>query len=421
MAKLATVALRPGIHHAPQGPLHATPERMRAWVDKFRAMKADGIRVPCAWGHQPDALPGDAQQRAAQQYYLSRFNAGYIDDLDLDEQGNIRCKLDIPGCDLTPDGKLASWVRLPDGREVRTAIGEVSAGIRDWTDGRGRLWKDSLIHLALVPLPVMAGQDGFRALATQTGDIHYIGFTLATTGGPNMDPDKDRDEDTPEAPEPAPDEVGMDDLPASEPVAPDTGRLSEAIQVLEAHGLHLPPDTTAENLIERLCVAGHAKMKGSAEPNPEALPPENAAMEQPVDAERPVLMSLTTAKTDVERKVLAREQERHRKLLLARIDKLRRAGMPAYKADELTERLSAYTLSLDSDLNPVPGRTDLEIAIWYEALKALGGPKQRERLLSTASADAPRPDSRGPKDPTEEELEERAARVSTNMTHTRKK
>ena len=87
--------------------------------------------------------------------------------------------------------------------------------------------------------------------------------------------------------------------------------------------------------------------------------------------------------------------------------------MPAHKANELRDRLTGYELSLDAEMAPVQKRTDLEIGIWYEALKALGNTGYR--TLSTVSEIAERPDERAAraKQPSEEELDRRAASVST--------
>jgi hypothetical protein len=36
-------------------------------------------------------------------------------------------------------------------------------------------------------------------------------------------------------------------------------KMVEVLSVLAAHNLHLPPDTTMANLLERICTAGHKK------------------------------------------------------------------------------------------------------------------------------------------------------------------
>jgi hypothetical protein len=161
MARVYKLLLRPSLYSAPQGVLKATPARLKHWIRTFRRMKAKGIRVPIGHGHQPQALPGDASARARNQYYLGALNAGYLDALDLDKRGGLRAVLDCPGYDLDDKGNLVAWTRLGDGREVRTAIAEVSAAIRDWTDGTGETWPDAIVHIALTPLPVAHGTGPF--------------------------------------------------------------------------------------------------------------------------------------------------------------------------------------------------------------------------------------------------------------------
>ena len=75
--------------------------------------------------------------------------------------------MDVPGAEVDPDGNLLTWAEAGDGRKLKCAIQECSAGIRDWRDGQGRMWPDSLIHVALCALPVVSDQDGFSvALST---------------------------------------------------------------------------------------------------------------------------------------------------------------------------------------------------------------------------------------------------------------
>ena len=170
MARVQIAALRPGAYQTRQGAFDASPARLRGYADRFAAMKAAGIKVPIAWGHQPGAKPDDGTDLATRRYLASKFNAGYLDDAELDpESGELRLMGDVPGAEVE-DGKLCTWTMLPDGRKVRSAIGEVSVKVDNWTDGQGRFWPDSLIHLALTPLPVMGGQEGFRALSTEAGE-----------------------------------------------------------------------------------------------------------------------------------------------------------------------------------------------------------------------------------------------------------
>lgn len=245
MATVRKIILSPGVYHAPQGRLHATPERVKRWADTFRRMKANGIRVPVCWGHQPGAIPGDGQDKAGRQYELSRFNAGYVTNMQRTADGDLEGELDIPGAEVDEDGNLVTWAKMPDGRKVRCAIKEVSAAIRDWQDGSGRQWPDAIMHVALVPLPVVAGQEGFEAsLATESepGEIHLS--LSAYLGGEDEEETMPMiEEDVVETPD-----VGMDPM-------------SETLQVLSEFGLHLPGDTNDGNLSERLRLVGGALIK----------------------------------------------------------------------------------------------------------------------------------------------------------------
>ncbi len=181
MGKALKTLLKTGIYSAPQGILRATPARLRRWAEQFRAMKSEGIRVPIGWGHHPTAVPGDADQRAEQQFYLSKMNAGTLSSLDFDGNADLNGALDCPGVEVDGKGNLVAWTKLPDGREVKTAISEVSIAVKDWRDGKGKLWKDSIVHVALTPLPVFAGQDGF-ATALSTVSTDPSEFTLSLAG-----------------------------------------------------------------------------------------------------------------------------------------------------------------------------------------------------------------------------------------------
>jgi hypothetical protein len=129
----------------------------------------DGCRIPCPWGHQLKARPRDGPDD--ENYARSRLIAGDGTDLSLAPDGALQATIDLP--ELTPDGE-GNLVNPADG----TAISEVSAAVGDWTDGKGITHRDIVNHIALTALPVWAGQDGFRALATGASRLVLLG-----TGG----------------------------------------------------------------------------------------------------------------------------------------------------------------------------------------------------------------------------------------------
>lgn len=399
MSVVRKLLLRPGVHHAPQGVLEAPPKRVRNWARTFKEMKKAGLRIPCCWGHQPGAVPADASDdaRAERQYYLSRYNAGYLEDLVADGAANLDAVLDVPGCSLEGD-KLVAWTRLPDGREVKTAVGEVSAAIRDWTDGTGRLWKDAIIHVALTPLPVVGNQTGFRSLSS-VPDTQTFYLSLSTLEADMADDILDT---------PAPGE-GSGDF------------FSQVLMGLARRGIRLPDDTTPENAWERLAVALHALDGTEPDGDELALPEEPGEEEEgetfpeeagagmgPGEEPRPVMMSLSTARTPVERKLIARHQEAHKARQRKKIDALVRRGLPAHRASEMRALVDGYQLSMTEDGTIRAQGIDRDLALLDEVL-----PKRaftRSYLAAHGRHEVRPDDSASPED--KDEIARRAAAVS---------
>jgi hypothetical protein len=170
-----------GIHHPRNGEFRVDKARNTRWVKQFKAMKAAGIKVPLAWGHQPKAEPADeATSKADKEYWLSKFNAGYIEDVYLDPDGTLGVIADSPGVEVNDKGEAVTTARFDDGRTVKCAIAEVSGAFRDWKDGTGKDWPDSLIHVAMTPLPVIGGQEGFTPLPESPLAKGEVRLSLAT-------------------------------------------------------------------------------------------------------------------------------------------------------------------------------------------------------------------------------------------------
>jgi hypothetical protein len=154
--------------------LDATEDRLRGWSDKFRAMRREGIKLPLSWGHQPLAEPldpfadpNDPEVRARREFSSSAYCAGQLDDIEYDPASKtLYATGSAPGADIDQDGNLLAWVKLPDGTQLRSAVNEVSIGVNNWIDGKGRLHEDVPIHLALCVRPVAHGLGGFLALST---------------------------------------------------------------------------------------------------------------------------------------------------------------------------------------------------------------------------------------------------------------
>lgn len=398
MARVSKTLLRRGIYEAPQGTLKASQGRLSNWVKTWREMDAVGIRVPISWGHQPEAVPGSADDRARKQYWLSAFNAGYLDQLTISPDGKLDGKLDCPGVELDGD-KLVHWVRLPDGRQVKSAIGEVSIAVKDHVDGTGKKWEDAIVHVALTPLPVAHGHGGFSLSGCTLGDSGFtlslsnLTHTLSASEGDDMaddadDKDKKKADDSP-PPEKKEGEAENTGEPGDKPASiPDMGQkdhFKEALEVLSRHGIALPDDTTNKNAWERICIVGHAlEAAGVTGGNPDPadsmdVPPPEEEPANPEDEgetysgedeaateeQRPIMMSLSTTTDPVAKGSIRRIERDHKEALGKRIDKLVERGLRPALADQLRGQVEGYTLgytlSADGEVEVASKRLDERI------------------------------------------------------------
>lgn len=167
MARFRKTVLVPGDYYVARtdepGFVRFGDAYLRRVAKTHEQMRAAGLKTPLCWGHQPESNPFDDADR---EYRSSAYNAGYLDRLTYDGK-ELVAEGEAPGCDVDKDGNLLAWVKLDDGTQVRTAIGECSIGINSFTDGKGRTWEDAPIHLAMVVRPVVHGTSGFMALSTK--------------------------------------------------------------------------------------------------------------------------------------------------------------------------------------------------------------------------------------------------------------
>lgn len=417
MARVRTLVIPIGDHTSPRGVVHATPAECQRWARNINAMRREQIQLPLSWGHQSEAVPHDPNkpdaQRDQRMFDAARWNAGNIEDAEYDPKTGLWMSFDAPGLETDDRGRLVCWGRPPGSSiEVKTAIGEVSAGIRDWRDGKGRVWKRSIVHVALTPLPVVAGQKGFEAaskLGKNPDEPIYLS-TLSLVGGIDMAADDmDRTEEVvDDHPENTPVEVDeeplapVDEAADVEPEEPggDMGnaeKLSEAMRCLQDLGLHLPPDTNADNFLDRVVVACHAMEKAEgAEEEEEGLDPgiddEGGGTDQTpiapdgapaVQEQRPIMMStLSNTKDKFKRGVIAKAATEHKARQAARIKKMVDAGyLPPARAEKLSNRLSTYNLGIDDDAEVVQQKLDIELSALWEGYsysnQARGGTVRR--------------------------------------------
>jgi len=427
VAKVRKTLLNVGIHHARQGVLKVTPERARRWADNINKMNQLGIKLPVCWAHDPTVLPDSA-------YDMARLNAGYYSNAAFDPKtGNLDIDLEAPGCELDKEtGNLVTYTKIsPTGPLVKTAIGEVSGHIRNWKDGQGRDWPDSLVHVALTPLPVVPTK-GFTELATGTEPSDF--FLSLSTFHANLatEPPMAEEKDKKTAPPPPEDKAPPPDVAAdTEPVADDAATTEDslpaispaaaafapAVAALKSLGLHLPEDTTEKNFAERIVVACHAldahKAAQQAEeaqqpapgtPDANGTPPANNSV---VEEGRPVMLSTIT--DGRVKKLLLATQEQKKSSALAKVDSLVKRGMPVFRANEFRDLINSYELALVGDDVQRP-EWEASLGIWDETLKF--GKSAKERHVKGAKEEPP-PHARQAENAKQEEVGDDLSRRAT--------
>jgi len=236
----------PGSYQTPEGPATVTSARIQHWHDSINEMVGLGIRPPVSWGHVSTSTPHTDDDAA---FWASKYNAGKVTGAEIDEAGELFLLGDAAGLSMR-DGELVTQVELAGGMKVETAIGEVSIGVRDWTSGDGRDWKDVPIHLALTPLPVIVPPGGQSPFAPDSGQSFGLASLLTRFG-------------TAPPVLPKPDNKAADNKAADKTDPPDeskddgkTGASAEAcVAMLAKVGVVLPEDTNAANFLERVYVA----------------------------------------------------------------------------------------------------------------------------------------------------------------------
>lgn len=344
MATVRKTILVPGKHASPDGNIQITPERSRAYVEKFQRLKSKGVNFPVCWGHTRHATPDN------QTFLASRFNAGYLQDLFCGPNGEIDAVLDCPALTLEGDC-LVGYAQTENGAMVKTAIKEVSPGIfNKYRDGQGEVHEDIIGHLALTPLPVQLNQTGFTALSTESQDDDFKVIYLAT------DPER-KPEDADDLGQAVQKASGKDDgatdgpapdgnnpfTPPPPAVDPNAERCQQLVMDLGAVGCPLPPDTTPDNFLERFAIA-FAVLKAQLEKAQQAQPAANANPQQPapITEQQPPGSGMTMLATRIDsdtvlRSVLAGELHDKSNARFARIESMRKRGLKGHIADSLKQ------------------------------------------------------------------------------------
>lgn len=348
VAQFKKVVSAPGTYQTPDGLATVTPERIRHWHDTIHALLREGYKPPISWGHLSKAVPHTEDDTA---YWASRFNAGKVIGAEIDGAGQLVLAGDAPGVEVDAAGRLVTQAELPDHRKVKAAIEEVSIGAFDWTDGKGRVWKDAPVHLALTPLPVwvpQGGQPGFEAADLpqawgtqgQRFGLGHLLYRFATETTP-MAVKKEEEKPSKKEGEGA----GVAGGPS----------LKKVLEMLGKCGITLPDDTSEENLLERLYVACTAKegAEGGG---------EGGAPEEPV-AEEPGATFMATNRDPAVAVLLAEVEAGDRTRRLARITGLVRRGLQPHLAKKLREAASQVRFAVGPTGQRVVPQLDAQLEL----------------------------------------------------------
>lgn len=383
----------PGEWHAPQGKYVSTRKRSERQVAKFRELKNEGVLFEVPWGHRLSAYPRygeitEEQWRENQESERARFNASYVEDLEVDpvDGGLIVSMKPPPGYKLDP--KTGNLVNETD----HTVIREVSGAFGNWIDGQNRFHDDILLHAALCVKPVVAGMPGFHfstgpVMLSGGGRVEYL-YTLST-GGAAMDDFDDDDKkkkkkgnadkpelDAPELPpeddfyepeepmEPkVPEPTPVDDEPIGIP-KPKRDCVKKLLPLLVEAGLPMDEDVTdPEELCERLAtILGFAVSHGMRferedKENDEQPAPGATGMAggpAPAPEQPPIMMSLGQIKDPLTKRMFEREQERMRRDVATTWREISELGCPVWIANREMAKGQHVQLSLNAKTGKIP-------------------------------------------------------------------
>ena len=137
-----------------------SPEKINRTIDTSRQMLKAGLKIPSPYAHKKDAKPKtDDEVKVYENQPAKPYdNAGYWQDFYSKING---------------EGKLELWgdVEAPGSEEdkdshyykLKNTNDEVSlSASSNWTDGLGRVWKDGILHVAIVNHAVVPNQKPFE-------------------------------------------------------------------------------------------------------------------------------------------------------------------------------------------------------------------------------------------------------------------
>lgn len=332
-----------------------TRARYEKMAETLKAMLAAGLRIPTPWGHtKAGPLPVDKTDPAqpGKGFDDASNNAGWWEKIVFEpdpadpEKGRCYAEMDIP---------LAA-----DAEKINTVCKEVSPIILDeFTDGKGRVWKDAPVQLALVTNPIVPGQKEFEPIMEGGFAIamsHSVGFLMGQqttfTESGNV---------------PTAAQKSSTSVDATDPSMAD---VLKALASLDTP-LILPDDTTPENLPERIIIACTAlASKNDGDDN--QLKPGETPVQPPIGVALSALpegFTMDQAQTAILKRASDVLRDTYGNRVKALIDSER--VTKAYADTELTPLVTGFSMSFKPDGTEEPQLID-KLLKACEALPAPG-------------------------------------------------
>lgn len=279
MAKFTKDILRPGRFYARN---LESGERVRTSFSKddlkryaadFKRMKDAGLKMPAPYDHDGSTPLKDLSS--------AKNNAGYWDEIWFDEGSNTLKGLLV----VENDDEV---------KKIGKTVQEVSPGISTWMDGDGTTWENTFNHVALVTRPVMQRQSNFvpvsqlsegKVLVERPAPdgkkdanghpvIERLGAVALSLfsfdGKPITKPVKAKGMSLQEDVTNNLQAAGKtnNQPPATDPQSIQRESMKRVLQILNSAGISLAPDTTPDNLVERLELVGGALLDNGVLTNP---------------------------------------------------------------------------------------------------------------------------------------------------------
>lgn len=282
MGRFEQTFLQPGRYHVGGGRFRDfTAQEIASYVNGTKELLAAGHSVPLIFEHAaPGSDEGSPRDTKAAQV---KHGAGWLEGVNLGNDGSALHVLDV----TDPD----AFKKLSDG-SIRFTSPELRP---TWTDGKGRVFKNIISHVALTHKPRNPDQSKLQpvqepALQFSLADLEPIQMS---DNADDKDPiDKATDNETPA------DATENPDMPTPGAASEEQKQLESCIAFLKTIGVALPANTDASNFMDRLQTGLMTLAESKSKAESDAAADEDEADEAPLIEEKPPIQQFSLS--DVE-------------------------------------------------------------------------------------------------------------------------